>query len=398
MSGYKLTSWTAAGASSATLSAGGSTVSTTYSTVLGNTVTYKVSSIASGYTFDGWYNASGTQLSTSTTYTSGSYTSTPPEIYAHFTKAVVPTIGTPTATSITTGGATLGAKVTENGGSAVTSYGVYVGTSANPTSGGYTTSGAPTTGTAFSQAVTGLSAGTLYHYRGFAVNVAGTSYTADSTFTTKPTAPTVTLAAGSPQTTQIKVTVATGVNGEATTHTFGYSTSSPAMPSTSITPGTAKNISSLTPGTLYYVTVRATANSQTADTTKSWATRAAAPTISDVTFDATSVTFKVNKNGNGDATEYVYGVNTSASSHPGDSALTDCTTVVNNGTTITKTGLTTGTTYYIHVRAKAGSLDGQWVVSEAFTPTAAAREPTVNTPTAADIAPTMPLSWRPPRK
>ncbi|GAH88710.1 unnamed protein product, partial [marine sediment metagenome] len=41
-----------------------------------------------------------------------------------------------------------------------------------------------TTGQTFAQAISGLSPGTLYHFRAFATNETGTSYSADSTFTT----------------------------------------------------------------------------------------------------------------------------------------------------------------------------------------------------------------------
>ena len=49
------------------------------------------------------------------------------------------------------------------------------------------------TGGAFTVGVTGLSPNTLYHFRGYAANAGGTSYTADSTFTTGPLAPNATV-------------------------------------------------------------------------------------------------------------------------------------------------------------------------------------------------------------
>lgn len=92
-----------------------------------------------------------------------------------------PTITSPTQTSITASGATLGGNVTSDGGSAVTGRGVCVGTSANPTTGCTSTTG--TTGI-FTVGVTGLAQGTLYHYRAYATNAIGTSYTTDDSFTT----------------------------------------------------------------------------------------------------------------------------------------------------------------------------------------------------------------------
>lgn len=92
-----------------------------------------------------------------------------------------PTITSPTKTSITTTGATLGGNVTSAGNGTWSSRGVCVGLSANPTTGCTSTSG--TTGV-FTVAVSGLSSNTLYHYRAYAASSAGTVYTTDDTFTT----------------------------------------------------------------------------------------------------------------------------------------------------------------------------------------------------------------------
>ncbi len=92
-----------------------------------------------------------------------------------------PTITSPTKTSITTTGATLGGNVTSAGNGTWSGRGVCVGLSANPTTGCTSTSG--TTGV-FSIAVSGLNSNTLYHYRAYATSSAGTVYTTDDTFTT----------------------------------------------------------------------------------------------------------------------------------------------------------------------------------------------------------------------
>lgn len=94
-----------------------------------------------------------------------------------------PTITTPTNTSVIGSSATLGGNVTSDGGSAVTGRGVCVGTSANPALGGNCFSTSGTTGV-FTVSATGLTQGTLYHYRAYATNSIGTSYTSDDTFTT----------------------------------------------------------------------------------------------------------------------------------------------------------------------------------------------------------------------
>ena len=259
--------------------------------------------------------------------------------------AVKPTIGTPTATSITTGGATLGAKVTADGGATISSYGVYCGTSANPTSGGYSNSGAPTTGTAFSKAVTGLSAGTLYHYRGFAVNSAGTSYTADQTFTTKPNAPTITGLSA----TTAKITLKVGANGNGTATTYKYylGTSSSGTPDTAIDAGTSTPVEGLSQGTAYYIRAQATAGGQDSSvTTKEYATKPGQPTITVNSKTSTSVNFTVGANGNGSATAYYYVIDQTSGT-----SVTTGDTLITAGTATTVSGLSAGETYYIHVRA-----------------------------------------------
>jgi len=104
-------------------------------------------------------------------------------ITVYYTAGLPPTITSPTQTSITSSGATLGGNVTSDGGSAITGRGVCVGTSADPAIGGNCFSTSGTTGV-FTVDATGLSGNTLYHYRAYATNVNGTSYTTDDTFTT----------------------------------------------------------------------------------------------------------------------------------------------------------------------------------------------------------------------
>jgi hypothetical protein len=101
--------------------------------------------------------------------------------------AVAPTVTTTTATSITTTTASSGGTVTSNGGASVTSEGVCFATTVNPTS-PCTSDG---TVTPFTSALSGLSVNTLYHYRAFAANSAGTGFGSDLTFTTANTSFTI---------------------------------------------------------------------------------------------------------------------------------------------------------------------------------------------------------------
>ncbi|MHC1725845.1 MAG: C10 family peptidase [Syntrophobacteraceae bacterium] len=102
-----------------------------------------------------------------------------------------PSVTTPVFSSVDTTKAMLGATIQFSGGSAVSSAGVAYGTSAKPgISGSKVTT--PITSGVFTVNVTGLTPNTLYHFRGYATNSFATSYSTDSTFTTRPTRPTAT--------------------------------------------------------------------------------------------------------------------------------------------------------------------------------------------------------------
>lgn len=99
---------------------------------------------------------------------------------ASFTTLVgLPTVDTPTVTSITATTAILGGTVSSDGGATVT-RGTVWGTSPNPT--GNILSQGSGTGT-FSHLRSVLPTGTLVYFRAYATNSAGTAYSADATFT-----------------------------------------------------------------------------------------------------------------------------------------------------------------------------------------------------------------------
>ncbi|QTA83104.1 fibronectin type III domain-containing protein [Desulfonema limicola] len=97
--------------------------------------------------------------------------------------ASIPTVTTSTPGSITQTGANSGGNVTSDGGASVTSRGVCWSTSQNPTTAGSKTSNGSGTGI-FSSAITGLSPGTSYYVRAYAVNSKGTGYGNQVSFTT----------------------------------------------------------------------------------------------------------------------------------------------------------------------------------------------------------------------
>jgi len=107
-----------------------------------------------------------------------------------FTYVAAPTVTTNAATSITSAGATLNGSINANNASTTvtfeygltTSYGTSVTAAQSPVTGG--------TATPVSKTITGLTAGTTYHYRVNGVNVGGTTNGTDLTFTTVATVPT----------------------------------------------------------------------------------------------------------------------------------------------------------------------------------------------------------------
>lgn len=173
----------------------------------------------------------------------------------------IPTVTTTTATSITTTTAASGGNVTSDGGATVTAYGVCYATTANPTS--PCTNDGGGTGP-FTSSLTGLTQGTLYHYRAFATNAQGTAYGSDLTFTTLTTATVTTTSASSITTTTASSggTVTTDGGASVTSRGVCYATSAnPTSPCTSDGSGTGSYTSSLTglsPGTLYHYRAFAT--------------------------------------------------------------------------------------------------------------------------------------------
>jgi hypothetical protein len=108
--------------------------------------------------------------------------------------ASAPTVTTTAPSSITTTTASAGGNVTSDGGSSVTARGTAYGPAANPDiTGSHTTAGSGTG--VFTSSLSSLTAGTVYHVRGYATSSVGTSYGGDLTFTTTASggSPTITM-------------------------------------------------------------------------------------------------------------------------------------------------------------------------------------------------------------
>jgi uncharacterized protein (TIGR02145 family) len=96
---------------------------------------------------------------------------------------VPPTVTTTAVSNITQTIATTGGNVTSSGSTDVIVRGVCWSTSSNPTTTDNVTTDGAGTGS-FTSNITGLTAGTTYHVRAYAINSAGTAYGNDRSFTT----------------------------------------------------------------------------------------------------------------------------------------------------------------------------------------------------------------------
>jgi hypothetical protein len=172
---------------------------------------------------------------------------------------VAPTIATGTAGSFTSTGATIsGNNASADGGAAISERGVVYGTSENPTTASIKLTATGTTGS-FNSILTGLSSGTTYYVRAYAINAIGTSYGSQVAVLTVPSAPSAPTASN-------VVTGGFTLNWPATTGATGYrlDVSSASNFATLVSGysdltvnGTSQVVSDLSPGTTYYARLRA---------------------------------------------------------------------------------------------------------------------------------------------
>jgi len=284
------------------------------------------------------------------------------EITLNTAQAVATLAATTTTSSIGSTTAVSGGNITYNGGATVTASGVVWSTTSTPTIAFATkTTNGAASGT-YTSNITGLTPGTLYYVRSYATNSVGTSYGAQTSFTTLNTA---TIAATVSATSITSNAATTGgditSDGGATVTSrglvYGTSTGSATF---SVTSGTGTgtysiSLTELLPATTYYVRSFATNSVGTVyGTETSFTTIAIAPTLT--TTAASSVTkYAANTGGtiisNGGSTILASGICWSTTATPtiSDSKTTDGTT---SGTfTSSLTSLTAGTTYYVRAYA-----------------------------------------------
>ena len=183
------------------------------------------------------------------------------------TMTVAPAAKAAVATSLTERGATLNAEVAANSQSTTYRF-EYGPTAAYGSQTSAASAGAGAGFAAVSTPVTGLTAGSVYHFRVLASNATGTTYGPDSTFTTTTPPATLTQPTTEVTTTGAMLNGAINPNSQATTYHFEWGTSTAygsQLPLVDASVGSdssqhllAQSLAGLTPGTLYHFRLVAT--------------------------------------------------------------------------------------------------------------------------------------------
>jgi len=335
----------------------GSTAAASPSPVTGNTMVNVMAEISGLLPATTYHYRVKTVNSIGTTYS---------EDKTFTTAGIPPAATTSAATSKSTTGATLNGTVNANNTSTTVTF-EYGAT----TSYGQTATATPSpitdmTNTDVSASITGLTAGTTYHFRVKAVNSVGTTYGSDMTFTTEGLAPTATtLDATSKTTTGATLNASINANMASTTVTFEYGTTtsygqtvtasqSPVTGSSNT--NVSANISGLSAGTTYHFRVKAvnsvgtTYGSDMTFTTAGLAPTATTMAATNKTATGATLNATVNANMVSTAVTFEYGTTSSY----GQTINASPSPVTGNAITNVSanlTGLTAGTTYHFRVKA-----------------------------------------------
>lgn len=178
-----------------------------------------------------------------------------------------PTAVTSAATSITCSSATLNGTMNANGNSTTVTFEYGLTASYGSTVTGVPGTVTGTSSTSVTANITGLTNNTLYHYRIKGVNLGGTTYGDDITFTTQALPTVTTTAATSVTTTAATMNGTINANGMSTTVSFEYglntsygsSVAGTPSPVTGTSPtAVSASLTGLTPGLTYHCRVNGT--------------------------------------------------------------------------------------------------------------------------------------------
>ena len=310
------------------------------------------------------------------------------------TVSTSPTLTTPTKSAITDTTATLGATVSADGGAPIDDYGIVWATTVNPTTANnkiaFGTS--VTTPSTFTVGATALTAGSVIHYRGYAHNTSGTSYSADDSFYTLSTEPSThvgSFAAAANSSTSIGLswTAAAGATGylilqragasaptgsptDATTYSVG-NTIGDGTVAAIVTSGatTTATINSLSASSQYSYAIFPVASDGVNAGTYNYYTAATVPTATTTTSSGSTPTISVDKSSlafgtvvvNGTSANQTYIVsglsltaNITITAPPNFEVSTASGSGFGNSLTLTQAGGTVpNTTIYVHFKPTA---------------------------------------------
>ena len=283
------------------------------------------------------------------------------------TLALAPTLVTSVITTITASSASGGGNITSDGGGVVTARGVCWSTTTNPTIADSKTSNDSGVGS-FISLMTGLTSGTTYYVRAYAINSQGTSYGNQESFTTTlvVTQATVTTTAAANISTSgatLGGNVTADGNASVTERGVVYATAqNPTTANSKVAIGTGtgsfiSNVTGMTSGTTYYVRAYAINSQGTSYGNQESFTTTLIVTLATVTTSAASAiattlaTLGGNVTADGNASVTERGVVYATAQNP---TTANSKVAIGTGTgsfTSNVTGLTSGTTYYVRAYA-----------------------------------------------
>jgi hypothetical protein len=303
--------------------------------------------------------------------------------------ATAPAATTAAATAVAASSATLNGTVNPQGEATswYFEYGTstHYGTQTQPQN-----AGAGTAAVAVSTPVSGLKTGQLYHFRLVATSPVGTGRGADQTFTTVGPVPSVTTDAAT-SVTASSATLRGSIipNGQATTWTFEYGTSTGYGSKTAVgnagsgtkPTNVSKSISGLTAGTVYHFRLDATNAGGTTFGSDQSFTTTGLPAVQtgaaqNIGTSTATLTGSVNPQGHSTSWWFEYGPTTAYGSKTASRAAGSGTTSVNVSAAIAK--LAPATTYHFRLVAssnagKSYGADATFATSAAVTITQAAQ-------------------------
>ena len=279
-----------------------------------------------------------------------------------------PTIDTPTASAVTTTSATLGATIEYSGATPVLAAGVAYGLNENPDITGSRVDSGVTAGS-FKVDVTGLAPNTLYHFRGYATNSEGTSYSDDSSITSIADAPGATAATGlSSSGFTANWTAPSGT--AAITGYFldvaadsGFTIFIPGYTNLSVT-GNSHAVTGLNPATAYWYRVRAVNAGGTSTSSSSIAiSTLAAPSISSpssssITMTTATLGATITSDGGSTITDSGIAYGTGANPNITGNKAATSPTVTGGAFTVAVSGLTGNTVYHFRGYATNSEVTG----------------------------------------